>query len=74
VKELCPEHLKELETRNYNVIAKKLGISIDAIYRNVATIVGLNPVPGRNFSENNAQTVIPDVYVFKVSNKWMIFP
>lgn len=72
VERIVSDHLKELETRNYSVIAKKLSISIDEIYTNVAIIVGLNPVPGRNFGENNAQVVIPDVYVFKLSDKWMV--
>lgn len=72
VERIVSEHLKELETRNYAVIARKMGISIDEIYTNVATIVGLNPVPGRNFGDNDSQTVVPDVYVFKLSNNWVV--
>ncbi len=72
VERIVMEHLKELETRNYPVIAKSLGISIEDVYTNVAIIVGLNPTPGRKFGENTAQAVVPDAFVFKMSGKWIV--
>ena len=72
VERIVLEHLKELETRNYPAISKALGIDIKEVYVNVATIVGLNPTPGRIFGENRSQTIIPDVYVFKIANRWVV--
>ncbi len=72
VEKIVNNHLKDLETKNYSQISKKLGIDLQTVYENVATIVGLNPVPGKIFGHNDAQIIIPDVYVFKISNKWVV--
>ena len=72
VENIVAHHLKELETRNYPAIAKKLGITLEDVYTNVAIIVGLNPIPGRRFGENNAQIVVPDAFVFKLSGEWIV--
>lgn len=72
VEKIVSGHLKDLETRNYISISKKLNISLEDVYSNVAIIVGLNPTPGRQFSELTPQVVIPDVYAFKIAEKWVV--
>lgn len=72
VEKIVELHMKELESHNYPLIAKKLNLSLEDVIKNVGIIVGLNPVPGIGFGENNAQTILPDVYVFKVSDQWVV--
>jgi RNA polymerase sigma-54 factor len=72
VEKIIDNHLSELENRNFQVIAKSLKITIEQVIENVQIIAELEPVPGRQFGENDAQYVIPDVYVFKLGNEWVV--
>lgn len=72
VEKIVAENMKELETRNYQAIAKAQGISLDEVYKQVVIIADLEPVPARDFGGLPTQVVIPDVYVFKLSGKWTV--
>lgn len=72
VEKIVEKHLKELETRNFDVIAKGLKISVETVIENVAIIAELEPVPGRPYGGETSQTVIPDVYIFKVGHRWVV--
>ncbi len=66
------DHLKDLETRNYTNIAKKLKISIDEVEQAALVIMKLNPKPGLLYNEDRSQYIIPDVFVFKVGDAYRI--
>ena len=72
VEQIVAHHLHDLETRNYQAISKALKISMEKVIENVAIIAELEPVPGRKFGGENAQYIIPDVYVFKLGNEWVV--
>ncbi len=72
VEKIVEEHLALLETKNYDVIAKKMNISVDEVISNVHIISELEPVPGREYDNNSLQYVIPDVYVFNVGGEWRV--
>ena len=63
--------MKELETRNYNQIVKSLGLTLDQVIENVATIAELDPIPARQFGSGASQYIVPDVYVFKLGEEWV---
>ncbi len=69
---IVEHHLVELETRNFQAIAKAMKLPLDAIIESVQIIADLEPVPGRQFGGLEAQYVVPDVYVFKVSGEWVV--
>ena len=69
---IVEEHLKDLETRNYNVIARKQKVSIDDIKQAVLLISKLNPKPGLLYNEDKPQYIIPDVFVFKAGDVYRI--
>jgi len=66
------EHLKDLETKNYNNIAKKQKTSIDDVIEAVSVINNLDPKPGRLYNEDRPQYIVPDVFVFKVGEDYRI--
>jgi RNA polymerase sigma-54 factor len=70
VEKIVENHLHDLETRNFNVIAKALKITVDEVIKNVQIIGELEPVPGRQFGGETPQYIVPDVYVFKVGDEW----
>ncbi len=72
VEKIVENHLTELETRNFNAIAKAMKLPIEKIIENVQIISELEPVPGRQFSSEATQYIVPDVYVFKLGNEWTV--
>ncbi len=69
---IVEHHLSELETRNFQAIAKAMKLPLEAVIENVQIIAELEPVPGRQFGGLDAQYVVPDVYVFKVAGEWVV--
>ncbi len=72
VEAIISNHLMELENRNYSAIAKLMKIPLEKIFENVAVIAGLEPNPGRPFSPEATQYIIPDVFVFKLGTEWVV--
>ena len=69
---IVEDHLKDLETRNYANIARKLKVSIDDVQQAALVIIKLNPKPGLLYNEERSQYIIPDVFVFKVGDTYRI--
>jgi RNA polymerase sigma-54 factor len=70
---IVSEHLSLLKNRNYPVIAKCLGVSLNRISDAVCLISRLEPKPGRAFGGEVVQAIIPDVYVYKVEGEYVIY-
>jgi RNA polymerase sigma-54 factor len=72
VEKIIEHHLKDLETRNYQAIVKALKIPMEKVIENVQIIAELEPVPGRQYGQDAAQYIVPDVYVFKIGDEWVV--
>jgi RNA polymerase sigma-54 factor len=68
---IVDRHLRHLESKNYGAIAKDLKISIDEVVKAVKVISHLEPKPGRAFSGEEPQYITPDVYVYKMGDKYV---
>jgi len=66
------DHMKDLELKNYNQIARKLRAPLPDVLHAVQLIGGMDPKPGRIYSDERTQPVIPDVYVFKSGDDYKI--
>ncbi|MDI9569761.1 MAG: RNA polymerase factor sigma-54 [Pseudomonadota bacterium] len=66
------DHLKDLEMRNFQQIARKLKIEVDQVAQAVMIITNMDPKPGSVFQEEKVQAVIPDVYVYKSGDDYKI--
>jgi RNA polymerase sigma-54 factor len=66
------DHMKDLELKNYNHIARKLRVPLTEILHAVEWIGQMDPKPGRQFSEEKTQPIVPDVYVFKSGDDYKI--
>ncbi len=69
---ILEHHLRELERRNYSGIAKKIGVPMAEVVKAVEVITGFDPKPGRLYVDYEPQYIIPDVYVYKVGNEYVI--
>jgi len=68
---IVDRHLKHLESKNYAAIAKDLKISVEEVVKAVKVIARLEPKPGRSFAGDDAQYITPDVYVYKMGDKYV---
>lgn len=70
--EIVKNHLHHLENKNYRLICKILKVRLDNVVAAVNVIKGLEPKPGREFSESDVQYITPDIYVYKSENDFVI--
>lgn len=69
---IIENYLDQLGRKNYQAIAKGLGISWEEVVQASRLISVLDPRPGRAYSEENVQYVIPDVYVYKIGDDYVV--
>jgi RNA polymerase sigma-54 factor len=72
VEKIITDHLIDLENRRYEHIAKRLSVPVEEVITAVSTIQGMEPKPGRNFSDERTVYVTPDIYVFKAGDDYEI--
>jgi len=69
---IVTHHIKNLENKNYNAICKALKVNLKDVIATVSLIKGLDPRPGRQFSEGEPQYINPDIFVYKVDDEFII--
>ncbi len=72
VTDIILNHLNHLENKNYKAIARALKISIQDVISAVNVIKGLEPKPGRQFSDEEPQYINPDIFVYKLEDDFVI--
>jgi RNA polymerase sigma-54 factor len=65
-------HMKDLEKKNFEGIAKQMGKPLQEIIEICKIIFDMEPKPGRSFSGQDTQYVVPDVYVYKVGDEYVV--
>ncbi len=69
---LIQNHLKDLEKKNYEGIAKALVMPLPAVIEMCKIIYSMDPKPGRAYALNDTHYVTPDVYVYKVGDDYVV--
>ncbi len=72
VEKIIMDHLGDLEDKRYEYISKTLTVSIADILGAVSIIQGLEPKPGRGYSDERTIYVTPDIYIIKVGDDYEI--
>ncbi len=72
VNALIDEHMPDLERHNYTRIAKKQGVSVEKVKELAHIIVDMEPKPGRPYSTESPQYIVPDVFVRKVGDEYIV--
>ena len=70
VKNIIEHHLDLLAAHDYARLQKKTRRDEQQLHELILFIQALNPKPGDAISKNNAQYVIPDIFVRKVNGQW----
>ncbi len=72
VEQIIEEHLSDLENRKYDRIARKLGVGLEDVYTAIGVMQGMDPKPGRQYSNEETIYITPDIYVIKVGGGYEI--
>lgn len=69
---IIDDFLPELERHNYPLISKKMGLPVGRVEELAHIIHMMEPKPGRPFGGQAPQYIIPDVYIHKMGNEYII--
>lgn len=69
---IVQNHLSDLEKKNYQAICKALGLTMDEVVKRIKVIEELEPKPGRAFGGSPAHYIIPDIYVVKRGDEYVV--
>ncbi len=70
--QLLNNHLKDLEKKNYDGIAKAMGREMSEVVELCKIVYAMDPKPGLAYATPDTQYVTPDVYVYKVGDDYMV--
>ena len=70
--DIAEGHLDLVAARDYGELRRGLRTSEENLHEALALVRGCNPKPGLAISPAAAQYVIPDVFVRKVDNRWLV--
>jgi RNA polymerase sigma-54 factor len=72
IKKILTDHLKNLERKKYQVIAKDLQIHLKEVVTACEIIADMDPRPGKAYNEGDTQYITPDIYVYKVKGEYVV--
>jgi RNA polymerase sigma-54 factor len=73
VEKIIRDHLSDLEKRKYPNIAKALNVTPQEVMEASQTIIHeLEPKPGRPYLTADTNYVVPDVYVTKIEDRYVV--
>src|ERR1700733_3722327 len=70
--QMVRDHFESLQTHKLPELAKILGASVDALLAEMEIIKKLDPKPGRKFSPDDAQPIVPEVTIEKLGEDYVI--
>ncbi len=72
VEKIVLNNMDELEKKKYTSIAQQYNLPLQDIMAAIKVIEGLEPKPGRNFSSDSINYIVPDVYLVKTADGYQI--
>lgn len=71
-KEVVGKHLALLAVRDYRQLMRKADIRENTLKKVIELIQSLNPTPGAAIETERTEYVVPDVFVSRRSNRWVV--
>ena len=69
---LVRDHFGLLSNRDYAKLGRKMKLTTDDLQHVIHLIQSLNPRPGSAFDTDEPEYIVPDVYVIKKKDKWLV--
>lgn len=70
--QMVRDHLESLQTHKLPELTKMLGVPLERVLEEMEIIKKLDPKPGRKYSSEEAQPVVPEVTIEKVGDDYII--
>jgi len=70
--QMVRDHLESLQTHKLPELTKLLGVPLEQVLEEMEIIKKLDPKPGRKYSSEEAQPVVPEVTIEKVGDDYII--
>jgi RNA polymerase sigma-54 factor len=71
-KTLVTQHINLLGSKDYKSLMRKLRVREDELKAAIKLIQSMNPRPGDDIGVDNTEYVVPDVFVSKRENRWVV--
>ncbi len=71
--QIVEDHMELLKKNDYSRIARLTGTTVKQVNEAVDIISGLVSYPGSNYSNEQVNYVVPDVYVYKIDDEFVIY-
>lgn len=72
LEKIIREHLEDLQVKDFDKIAKTLGVSSKQVESTAEILQNFYPKPGRLISPADTQYVVPDIFVVKVGDEFTV--
>ncbi len=72
VRGMICKHLDKLERNAYPAIARDMEEPLEEVYEAAKVIMGLEPRPARAYASDEPHYIVPDVYIQKVSDEYVV--
>ncbi|CAM2057723.1 RNA polymerase sigma-54 factor [Desulfovibrionales bacterium] len=69
---LVRDHMEDLEKKRYKLLCRKFHIALEDLKHYLEILQKLDPLPGASFGSEEPFYVIPDVFVYRVGDDWII--
>lgn len=69
---IIESHLEDLQTKNYDKIARDLDVTVEEVSQAAEIIVNMEPRPARDYSDEPPQYVVPDIYVVNMEGELVV--
>jgi len=66
------DFMEMLAGRDYNQLMRRLKLAREDLAQVIALIQSLNPRPGSQYSEEQTEYIVPDVFVYKYKDRWRV--
>jgi len=72
IKRILQQHMSNLEGRRYQLIARDLKVPLEEVIHASHIISNMEPRPGRAFNDQETQYIVPDIYVYKMNDDFVV--
>jgi RNA polymerase sigma-54 factor len=69
---LIRDYFTALSNRDYSKLARKLKLPTEELQQVLELIQSLNPRPGSQYNTSAPEYIVPDVYVVRKNDKWLV--
>ncbi|HHO76904.1 MAG TPA: RNA polymerase sigma-54 factor [Deltaproteobacteria bacterium] len=69
---IIDSHLEDLQTKNYDKIARELDVTVDEVSQAASIIVNMEPRPARDYTDEPPRYIVPDIYVVNMEGQFVV--